>query len=524
MDGKVLAHAIAHTRGDDLRIIYALLFKVNAFDLVTAKTKEIFNKRIDHFSYAIKDEVKKLDKVDDGELQLQLIANLSKLLQLDGVVYDSIEQVEWQCDRIIHATHDLLTKEEPEYVAFRNASDEMLYESIVHYQMQKLFVAFEEKFQHFNDHDSLAFTNELIQIIQKQPDRVQQQIVEQLQLKGLHGEGLLAKMREEGTVLTCSTIIEFTGFSGYAHITSAIATTMTITGIALPFGVYTFGAALLSVVLNPMFLVPILVGSGGLLMASQTKTLQKKLLPMGILQLMLPVLSDKMRSVGTPNFELLLQAWDTHAKRYLAYDDERLTQLDVQRQLENNIKGIQATIHDYTTQHAIEVKERQAVYQFIREEIFNIPLNEQSTLYRQLVQDYIQIEQQLVDLKAQQSKNKEQSGFWNTITATIDNTKIASTVRMQTKELDHVADAIVNEVISSQPALLIDPIVKFNGLDFECKRLKDALENEQYNLQLEKEKLASTVQVIKLLEKQMKSMEKALHGLQASMQKPAIEE
>ena len=41
MDGKLLTSSLVHLKGQELRMIYSLLFKTNiAFSLISAKTKD----------------------------------------------------------------------------------------------------------------------------------------------------------------------------------------------------------------------------------------------------------------------------------------------------------------------------------------------------------------------------------------------------------------------------------------------------------------------------------------------------
>ena len=60
MNGRVFAHALLQTTGEELRMVYALLFKTNIVGMMTAKTKDFFSKDTDHFNESLKDEVKKL--------------------------------------------------------------------------------------------------------------------------------------------------------------------------------------------------------------------------------------------------------------------------------------------------------------------------------------------------------------------------------------------------------------------------------------------------------------------------------
>ena len=166
MNGRVFAHALLQTTGEELRMVYALLFKTNIVGMMTAKTKDFFSKDTDHFNESLKAEVKKLERYSDAELQVKLLTEMARALELKGTRYNHIQDIESQSEAIVQAIHEQMLKDDKDYEAFNKSADEQeTYQLIIQYQMQKLFSAFHDKFRELSEEQSTDFTEKIKKLL-----------------------------------------------------------------------------------------------------------------------------------------------------------------------------------------------------------------------------------------------------------------------------------------------------------------------------------------------------------------------
>lgn len=435
MNGRVFAHALLQTTGEELRAVYALLFKTNIVSMVTAKTKDLLKQETDHFNESLQAEVKRLARYSDAELQVKLLTEMVRALELKGMTYHDIQDIERQSEAIIQALHEQLLKDDKEYKAFMELADEQeTYDLLVHYQMQKLFSAFHDKFRELNEEQSVEFTEKIKQIITDLPLEKQHFLKQQLGMDELTNEAIRSAILEQGSVVVLSAIVEVAGFSAYITLTTAIAATMALAGVTLPFGVYTLATTLFSMLINPFILIPLALGGGGVLLKYQNKNLRKKLLPVGVLQMTLPVMAQNR--IGQVDSEPFIEHWQQQVERY----EELLTK---RAEYKEAIIKKQADITEYEEEREQHVrameahKEKVETYKvFIGKYITTVPEQERTPVLREGIEWLAVKEQALLALEAQQEESRGRKGFWHVITSTIDRTKLQVQKKQLQKELD----------------------------------------------------------------------------------------
>ena len=108
MDGQLLANGVVRLKGNDLKLVYALLCKTNMGSLLTSKSKDLITKGdSDHFMKHLESEVQKLDSKSDEELQVDLFVEMTKLLNLRGLNYSLQKEIEDQSATIVDEVYDL---------------------------------------------------------------------------------------------------------------------------------------------------------------------------------------------------------------------------------------------------------------------------------------------------------------------------------------------------------------------------------------------------------------------------------
>lgn len=435
MNGRVFAHALLQTTGEELRMVYALLFKTNIVSMMTAKTKDVFSKDTDHFNESLKAEVKKLERYSDAELQVKLLTEMARILELKGMRYNHIQDVEHQSEAIVQAIHEQMLKDDKDYEAFIESADEQeAYQLLIQYQMQKLFSAFHDKFRELSEEQSTDFTEKIKKLLTDLPLEKQHLLNQKLGINELTNEAIRSSILMQGSVVFLSAVVEVAGFSAYTTLTTAIAATMALVGVTLPFGVYTLATTLFSMIVNPFVLIPLALGGGGLLLKHQNKNLKKKLLLVGVLQITLPIIAQNR--IGQVDSTPFIEHWQRQEERYEELFTKRI-------EYKGAIHEKQQEITQYEEDRERHVREMEAnkekvkTYKaFIGKHITAVPEHERTPILQQGIEWLTSKEHELGALDEQQEENRGRKGLWNVITSTIDNTKLHVQKKQIQKDID----------------------------------------------------------------------------------------
>ena len=435
MNGRVFAHALLQTTGEELRAVYALLFKTNIVSMMTAKTKDWLSKDTDHFNESLQAEVKKLARYSDAELQVKLLTEMVRALELKGLNYHHIRDIESQSEAIVQALHEQILKDDKDYRAFTELADEQeVYLLLIQYQMQKLFSTFHDKFRELNEEQSVEFTEKIKQMLTDLSLEKQYILKQKLDIDELTNEAIRSAILTQGSVIVLSAIVEVAGFSAYITLTTAIAATMALVGVTLPFGVYTLATTLFSMLINPFILIPLALGGGGVLLKHQNKSLKKKLLPVGVLQMTLPIIAQNR--IGQVDSAPFIEHWQQQVAHY----EELLAK---RAEYKEAIVKKQADITKYEEDREHHVREMEVneekvkTYKaFIGKYITTVPEQERTPILHEGIEWLTSKEQELIALDEQQEENRGRKGLWNVITSTIDHTKLHIQKKQIQKELD----------------------------------------------------------------------------------------
>ncbi|WP_431028804.1 hypothetical protein [Lysinibacillus sp. LZ02] len=453
MNGRVLAHALLQTTGQELRMVYALLCKTNIIDMLTAKTKDFFSKDIDNFNEALKEEVKKLERYSDIELQVKLLTEMTRVLDINGMRYDCLEDIETQSEVIVQATHQQMLKSDKDYAAFIElANEQEAYQLMIQYQMQKLFAAFDAKFRELSEEQSTNFTEKIQQLLTGLPIEKQQQLKQSLDIAELTHETLRMAILTQGSVIVLSMIVEVAGFSAYTTLTTAIASTMALSGVALPFGVYTVATALFSMMMSPFMLIPLALGGGGLLLKHQNKHVKKKLLPLGILQLTLPIVAQNR--IGQIDSTPFTRHWQQQVKRYEELFAKREDYKVAIHQQQLEITEHEEAREKHVRQMELDKEKVQAYKAFIGKYIATVPKEERTPLLQEGIDWLIIKESERAALNNQQEENRGRKGLWQVIASSIDNTKLKARKKQIQKDIDEKLKVLTEAFLEMDSSVL----------------------------------------------------------------------
>ena len=487
MNGRVFAHALLQTTGEELRMVYALLCKTNIIGMMTAKTKDFFSKDIDHFNELLKAEVTKLARYSDAEIQVKLLTEMARALELKGERYNNIQDIERQSEAIIRALHEQMLKDDKDYQAFIELADEQeAYQLLIQYQMQKLFSAFHEKFRELSEEQSTDFTEKIKKLLTDLPIEKQHLLKQKLGIDELTNKAIRSAILTQGSVVVLSAIVEMAGFSAYTTLTTAIATTLALFGVTLPFGVYTFATTLFSMIINPFILIPLALGGGGLLLKHQNKSLKKKLLPVGILQITLPIIAQNR--IGQVDSSPFIEHWQKQVESYeeLLTKHAEYKEAILEKQLQ--ISRYEESREQYVREMKASKENVRTYKAYIGQHITIVPEHERTPILQQGIDWLISKEQELVALNEQKEENRGRKGLWDAIASQIDNTKIRVQKKQIQRDIDEKRSVLVELFLKMDSSVLQTErdCIQLHQANATTYREQALICDEQANTEMEK--------------------------------------
>lgn len=513
MDGKIFASSLVNLKGQELRMLYALLFKTNIVSLIGAKTKDIFNKDVDHFNADLQKEIAKIEHISDEALQLELFLRLTEIFELKGTHYDLPLEIEQQSALIISEIHKEMKKEDKDYKEFiSSAEDKTELQLLIQYQMQKLFSTFDGKFRELESNEQDDFTAKIHQFIDELPAEKQTQLKDKLKIDDLTNESIRQVMMTQGSVIVLSIIVEVAGFAAYTTLTTAIATTMAIVGVTLPFGVYTFATSLLSLIVNPFILVPLVLGGGGWLLARQNKNLRKKLVPVVVLQMTLPTIIG-LGNADETKFQPFISRWQHHKDKQQELVNQKHEFLKEIAYREKKVKKHEQEIAQRIKKLKKVNEQRQQIRISCAQLIYSIQPEEQSSIYNTLLQVVASKKEKIASLEIEMTQNANQTGFWNTITTVFDNSSLRSDIRSLTKDIEQTEVQLIDELLVMKSTVLQDERARYTAFQDEVELLlQERSDYSQKNMVLNRE-ILDFEDELREVKKELKDHQKRYYGL-----------
>lgn len=512
MNGKILIQALLQTSGNELRMVYALLLKTNILGMMTAKTKDFFSKETDHFNETLKTEMTKMERFSDEELQVKLFTEITRLLDLPAKTYNTPVEIEMQGDAIMEAVHRAMLNDDKDYERLvESPNNREIYQLIIQYQMQKVFSAFDTKFRELDEKKTTDFTKKIQGFLMELPNEKQQELKSKLEIDDLSTEAIRMAILTQGSVVVLSIIVEVAGFEAYTTLTSAIAAAMALVGVTLPFGFYTFATSLFSILINPLILLPLALGGGGLLLKHQNKSMKKKLLPVGILQITLPLVAQA--KIGEADFAPFITHWEKQEARH--------RELTIKRaEYEAALLDKEAEIKFYEEQRESHVqmmeseKEKVKTYKvFIGSHIATLPVEERTSALQEGIDFLASIKEEIAAIEQQKGENRERKGLWRTISATIDNTKLNVRKNQLQKESEERQKELVEELLKSEGAFLQAERESLLVHQANAKEQREKALVYDEKAATAKEKAKELKNRLKIMNEQIKQLQNEYYGL-----------
>lgn len=515
MDGQILANGLMSLHGTDLRMVYALLCQTNIGHLLSSKTKDFFSKEEqDHFTLHLTSEVGKLATIDDDELRVNLFLELTKLLKLRGTKYAVHKEIEDQCQIIVQDVYDLLVKQDKQFRAFteRSSSATQLQQMIT-FQMSKVFNELDHSFHEFTAEDQSRFAAQVNEYIQSLPEDKQFKIKEKLGVNDLTDDVVRKAIATSGTSIVFAIIVEVSGFAFYTTATSLVASFAGLFGLTLPFGFYTGLTSTIAILANPLFLLPLLLGGGVLLINQQNKALKKKLLPIIVMQIALPYMS--MGGLE-PSYEGFITEWQ---RRYREYEHLHAKQQHVKQKqaaaeaiVHERIQQINALRQRIVSQLGEMSQIKQSVVAQLK--LSNVASLSISPAFAEYVLQYMNVMQTLDKLREAKSNRSNSMTFFERLGSQFKNMTLSLDIHDEQKKLEPILSSMAQEVLAAANiSFMHAERERFHIIKAEVDRLSARKANEELERDAQQAIVKQLNQQLRQLDQHIKEQEKAHYGL-----------
>ncbi|MFJ8416991.1 hypothetical protein [Bacillus paramycoides] len=510
MDGQIFANSLVSLKGNDLRMVYALLCKTNIGNLLSAKTKDVFSKgdNNDHFIKYLEEAVKELGEIDDRVIQVNLFLEFAKLLQLGGTKYTVQQEIEEQCTNIVKAVYAKLAKQDKKFCTFIESNPNSTeLQQMIQFQMNKIFSELDGKFQDFTIEDQEKFATQVNEYILSLPEEKQIIIKEKLGVNELTDEMIRKAIAAGGTSIVFAIIVEVSGFAFYTTATSLFASFAGLFGLTLPFGFYTGLTSTIAVLASPLFILPLLFGGGVLLVNHQNKSLKEKLLPIVVMQIALPYMSN---GEGDSEFNGFIQEWERRYNEFIQLQG-KASGIELERNgVHSQIFGTEKIIKD--CQEKVKLQEAQIVIkkQYIHADLKVTNLNQLriSESFEQHKSQYENVMAEINKLKTSQH-NRDSDGFLNWIGNKISDISTSIDLRSEERKAELILKEMLEDVLVSNSGYKQEECESIKYMHNEIKRLQEVQsweEKKKQELEAESKRLNqeqnSYLEKIKVLQKE----------------------
>lgn len=518
LDGQILANSLVTLKGTDLRMVYALLLKTNMGHLLSSKTKDVIAKfskeESDNFTYHLEQEVNKLRNVKDQVLQVDLFLEMTRLLNLRGTKFTLEQEIADQSTLIVNGVYQQLLKKDKQFKRIaENEINSSKLQQMIQFQMSKLFNELDNSFKDFTIEDQTKFALQVTEYIQSLPEEKQAKIKEKLGVDDLTDEMMRKAIATSGSSIVFAIIVEVSGFAFYTTATSLLASFAGLFGITLPFGVYTGLTSTIAVLANPLFLVPVLLGGGALLVNHQNKSLKKKLLPIIVMQITLPFMSQGADEVS---FELFIAEWNRRFNEYCKLQIELKTEDAEELKLQRNIREIKeqistinSTIHNEEQQIRIET---QRIHFALKSS--NLEDLEINKAFQKNRREYSNIHVKVQSLQQAKKIDTVNDGFFRKMGNKFSNLATTIDIKSEEKNMEKYLHLMVEDVIKSASSFKKRERERIQASILNLIELGQS-KNEKMTYKSSLESLVEQVsQNQSSIRRDIKAMEKQYYGLE----------
>ncbi|WP_043931130.1 hypothetical protein [Bacillus sp. EB01] len=451
MAGKSLAQGLMASSGEQLRLIYVLVMETGIFQMIANKTKDLFEKNIDHSQQKLDIEIAKLKNVDDNKLRLELFLHMTKEFELSGSIYTTSYEIENKCGEILQKAHAYQLKKDKKYLEFATRNNHLQLDSQLSlYQMQQIFQSIGGELNNLTAEQQDNFADQIEKFIESLPIEQQRKIKEKLNIDAVTNSTIKKVIATQGSAVLLAVIVEIAGFAAYTTLTSLLAGTAGLLGLTLPFGVYMTATSVLSVLTGPVGLI-LVGGASGMMMLAQSKKVKRTLLLMGIVQLMLPILLDDS---SVTEYDSFIEEWSKHFSK----QNELLGIISVyQKDYTIVSENLAATVKNISVKNNQLMESTRGYNKILNQlagKLTQVSEHEMTENFKNTNSKITNLELQIRNTKDSIRRNKQKSSFLDKVGGMFSNFSLESDINKLNKQIEELKRNQAIELISIRPSAL----------------------------------------------------------------------
>lgn len=510
MAGKSLAQGLMASSGDQLRLIYVLVMETGIFSMMANKTRDLFNKEVDHSQQQLDQEIAKLRDVDDNKLRLELFLHMTREFELAGSHYNTSYEIENKCGEVLQKAHAYQIRKDKDYSTFVSRNMHLPIENqLALYQMKSIFGSIGGELNNLTADEQDDFTDQIEKFIESLPLEQQEKIKEKLNIDAVTNSTIKRVMLTQGSAVLLSVIVEIAGFAAYTTLTSLIAGTAGLIGLTLPFGFYLTATSVLSVLTGPVGLL-LMGGASGMMMLTQSKKVKKTLLQMGIVQLMLPVLLDDSKVY---EYDTFIQEWSQH------YHKQELTLgliADHRQEYSRIFQELKAAEDQISVQSKQLMENIHAYHELmtvLADSLDLVSEDEMTASFKQKKMSIADLEGHILMKQDSVRRNKQRSSFVDKVSGMFSNLSLENEIKKIKKQIQALIEEQAVELLSLRPVYLLKECDEAQTLLDEKQIISANLAKLREQKRMIEKELSTINSMILQKQDELRNLQKDIYGL-----------
>jgi hypothetical protein len=472
MDGQLLCQSLFALKGDDLRIIFALLCKTNINNVLSSKTRDLLSiDEQDHLRKHLLQVIKTLEDISDDKLRFYLYLEITKVLGIKGVRYTSEEQIELQASKIIEETHKLLEQQEKDFIQVKRLNDTKKLQQLLIYQVDKLLNNLLKIQGNVSQEIMLDITTNLVQYINVLSAEKQEQIKKQWAVPTIDIDSVNVIITRSDLTSVLNVLKRIEGFTFYIHLAPNVITFLnqnqkwdtTLNG---------------KWVIDPSN-ISNLIGLSDILLRMNQSDFHKRLLPIIITQICLLYLcSDEELVIDTNVF---INEWKDRLHKYVKFK-ESISEIESRQgtvrneiriktnflsQLENNIAECMKNI---------EIGQKSILSALQSIDLNTLTINRS---FHEHKQEFNERKNNIAAIKKARTASTDEGSIFKKVSSSFANFYRGFNLTEEEKKFDLLLNKMVDDVIDSSSSFCQNEREKINYLSKLLTELNEEKSSEE---------------------------------------------
>jgi hypothetical protein len=508
MDGQLLTQSLFALKGDDLRIVFALICRTNIGNIVSSKTMDLLlADEQNHLQKHLLNVVKSLKDISDGKLQFNLFLEMTKVAGIKGVRYGNEEQIEQQASKIIDETYKFLEKREKDFINGKANNDLTKLQNILVYQIDKLLPKLPKMYVDFNKEDKQDFAMKLVHYCNALSVEQQERLKTEWAVESINSDIIEMIINHYGLETVLTILKRAGGFAFYIQFAPVLFTNL---GLNLPMDRKVNGKGMIDSS-NTSALIEI----NSFIWSMQHNDLQKSLLPIVIMLMVCLYLStDQEQNLDCSMF---INEWKVRFYKYVSLKkgqreiesrqndvrDNINAKIEILQQVETNISKCVKTIEN----------ERESILSNLK--TTELHALEISRKFQQYVQEFYLRKAKIEEIKTNVFAQTDEGNILKKLGLSFAKIYREYNVNEEEKKLDSLYHLMIDEVINSSAtySFCMEERKRVTFLTRLLKQLNEQKGTEEQNKKDLENNLNSISQEVSTISQSILDYEKENYGL-----------